>query len=256
VRAYDIDQEDKLHFLVMEYIEGADLAKLVREHGRLPVPLATEYICQAALGLQHAHENGLVHRDIKPQNLLLSAQALVKITDFGIARFVTETDLGEPITVTANGDWHLTATGAFLGTPAYMAPEQAYDAGHADIRADIFGLGCTLFYLLTCQSPYPGRTLNEKLAAWQGAPTPVCALRPDVPPGLGDVLARALARQPADRYQTPAELYEGLRPFITSPEGPNSRAIASEALSSGQGGRNPSEPVTTIDYLPPGSRME
>src|SRR5262249_10509128 len=151
VLAYDVDHDDYLHFLVMEYLEGPDLSKVVRERGPLPVALACEYVCQAAIGLQHAHEKGLVHRDIKPTNLMLTrpspgGKAVVKIPDFGLARFVfefdevrfvTEADLGRAITVTAKGDWHLTATGTCLGTPAYMAPEQAYDAGRADIRADI-----------------------------------------------------------------------------------------------------------------------
>jgi serine/threonine protein kinase len=261
VRAYDFGQEGELHFLIMEYVEGADLSKLVRERGPLPVALACEYVCQAALGLNHAHENGLVHRDIKPQNLILTrtgpgGQAVVKITDFGLARFVTETDLSGPITVTADGNWHLTATGAFLGTPAYMAPEQAYDAGRVDIRADIFSLGCTLFYLLTRSSPYPGRTLKEKLTAWRGAPTPVCALRPEVPPGLADVLARAMVREPAGRYPTPAELVAALRPFVAWPENPSPPAFPSEVLSSGQGPGSSGASATTIDYLPPGSGME
>jgi serine/threonine protein kinase len=232
VRAYDVDQVGGRHFLVMEYIEGADLSKVVRERGPLPVVLACEYVYQAAIGLQHAHQEiGLVHRDIKPRNLMLTAaspgrKAVVKITDFGLVRFiiplederfVAETDLDGAITIKANGDWHLTATGVWVGTPAYMAPEQAYDPRRTDIRADIFALGCTLFYLLTRQSPYPARTLLEKLAAWSGAPTPVCALRPEVPPGLAEVIARTLAREPADRHQTPAELAAALLPFVAGP---------------------------------------
>jgi serine/threonine protein kinase len=225
VRGYDVDCADNMHFLVLEYVDGGDLSKLVGKCGPLPVAKACNYAWQAAQGLQGAHQQGLVHRDIKPQNLLLGCNDLgehtvVKISDFGLARFFDDTDLGGPRMVTAAGDLRLTDTGIFLGTLNYMAPEQAYDAKSADIRADIFSLGCTLFYLLTGRSPFPGRTLPEKLAAWRAAPTPVCSLRPDVPPGIADTLTRTLVHEAAGRYQTPAELAVALTPFASGPGSP------------------------------------
>jgi serine/threonine protein kinase len=261
VRAYDVAQDGPLHFIVMEYVEGADLSRVVQESGPLPVAQACDYAWQAALGLQHAFERGVVHRDVKPHNLMLTpkgtgGQAVVKITDFGIARFRTEAALDGAITITATGDWHLTATGQFVGTPAYMAPEQYYHASHADTRADIFGLGCTLFYLLTRRSPFPGRTLKEKLAAWQLPPTPVCTLRPEVPAALADVLARALAREPSARQQTPAELAAALVPFASGREGPSPPPPVSKAPSSGQSQGGPGRLASTVDEVPTGPYIE
>src|SRR5262249_408698 len=150
VLALDADQIGGTHYLVMEYVEGAaDLARLVKTSGPLPVEQACEYIRQAALGLQHAHERGLVHRDIKPANLLLTADAkTVNILDMGLAR------LDHP---PADGDRSstLTAEGAVMGTPDYLAPEQALGAHTVDIRADLYSLGCTFYYLLTGRVPFP-----------------------------------------------------------------------------------------------------
>jgi serine/threonine protein kinase len=144
VIAFEVNQIGETHFLAMEYMDGIDLAKLVQQSGPLSIPNACEYVRQAALGLQHAHEKGLVHRDIKPGNLIVSRPnpqepPVVKILDFGLARFESESTQAE----------RLTQLGTIVGTVAYIAPEQAQNARTADIRADIFSLGCTLFYLLT-----------------------------------------------------------------------------------------------------------
>ncbi len=206
VTAHDADQAGDTHFLVMEYVEGTDLRKLVKQRGPLPVAEACEYVRQAALGLQHAHERGLVHRDIKPANLLLTAQnPTVKILDMGLARLH---QAGEQTA----GD--LTKEGAVMGTPDYMAPEQARESHTVDIRADLYSLGCTLFYLLTGQPPFPGGTLGQKICKHQLEPPPALEeRRPGLPPALGALLRRLLAKKPEERYQTPAEVVLALEPF-------------------------------------------
>ncbi len=147
VTAHDAEQAGDLHFLVMEYVEGTDLARVVAERGPLPVGEACDYVRQAAMGLQHAHEHGMIHRDIKPHNLMLTPQGTVKMLDFGLARLA-----GEAGSQPGGG----TAQGTVLGTVDYMAPEQADDAHQADIRSDIYSLGCTLYHLLS------GRPLSPR----------------------------------------------------------------------------------------------
>src|SRR5262249_24459836 len=148
VTAYDADQAGGLHFLVMEYVEGKSLADVVQERGPLLVSEACEYVCQAALGLQHAHERSMVHRDVKPQNLMVTPAGMVKILDFGLARFACTP--GEPAASAAGSGAAapatpgLTTPGTVMGTADYVAPEQIADARAADIRADIYALGCTL----------------------------------------------------------------------------------------------------------------
>jgi serine/threonine protein kinase len=205
----DADEANGRPYLVMDLIEGKDLSRLVKEKGPFSPHDAAEYARQAALGLQHAYERGVVHRDIKPGNLLLSFAGsdkapLVKILDFGLARFESEQ---------ANAA-RLTQIGNIVGTIDYIAPEQAQDAVNADTRADIYGLGCTLYYLLTGKPPFPGNTVVEKIGArLTGEPPRVRDARPDTPPGLADVLLKMMARDPAQRYQTPAEVAEALAPF-------------------------------------------
>jgi tRNA A-37 threonylcarbamoyl transferase component Bud32 len=199
VRALDADEVGGTHLLVMEYVEGTDLAKLVKQNGPLPVARACDHVRQAALGLQHAHERGLVHRDIKPSNLLLAASGnLVKVLDFGLARLEPATDVETSST--------LTGEGTVMGTADYLAPEQSLDARSADVRADLYSLGCTLYFLLTGTPPFPGGTLGQKIARHLAAePDPVERLRPGVPPALAEVVRKLMAKRPEDRYQTPAE---------------------------------------------------
>jgi serine/threonine protein kinase len=202
VGAYDAETAGKLHFLVMEYVEGITLAWLVKERGRLPIDEACEYIRQAALGLQHAHERGLVHRDLKPDNLIRCSDGTVKILDFGLAA------------LTAEGGGGLTEANVVMGTPDYMAPEQAEDSHSADIRADLYSLGCTLYFLLRGKPPYPAPTPLLKVLAHRDKPVPsLRGARPDVPPGLARALERLLAKRPEDRYQTPGEVAAALAPF-------------------------------------------
>jgi serine/threonine protein kinase len=202
VTAYDADTAGELHFLVMEYVEGITLAWLVKERGPLPIDEACDYVRQATLGLQHAHDRGLVHRDIKPDNLIRCSAGTVKILDFGLAALTAESGGG------------LTEANVVMGTPEYTAPEQAEDSHHADIRADLYSLGCTLCYLLTGEPPYPAPTPMLKVLVHRDRPVPsLRRARPDVPPELARVLERLLAKRPEDRYQTPRELAAALAPF-------------------------------------------
>lgn len=213
VAAYDANDIGGRYFLAMEFIEGTDLAKIVKKSGPLPVGQACEYVRQAALGLQHAFERAVVHRDIKPGNLLVTrtppgTPPQVKILDFGLARFESE--------YTASG--RLTQTGTLLGTVDFMAPEQIENAQAVDVRADIFSLGCTLYYLLTGRPPFGGDTLVEKVSMRLiGQPPQVRALRPEVPVDLEDVLLKMMARDPVWRFQTPNEVAAALQAFLALP---------------------------------------
>src|SRR5580704_16448980 len=171
VAAYDADEANGTHFLVMEYVEGSDLSALVKKDGPLPVAKAVGYILQAARGLEFAHGEGVVHRDIKPANLLLDNKGTVKILDMGLARIEGGGD--------AATQAELTGTGAVLGTVDYMAPEQALSTKHVDGRADIYSLGCSLYYLVTGHAAYDGDSLMAKLLAHREQPIP--SLGPDVP---------------------------------------------------------------------------
>jgi serine/threonine protein kinase len=206
VLAYDADETGGTHLLVMELVEGAtDLSRLVKKNGPLPVPQACDCIRQAALGLQHICKRGLVHRDIKPHNLLLAGDGkTVKILDMGLAR------LNDP---SSDEDKSSTVTkeGVVMGTPDYIAPEQALESHTVDIRADLYSLGCTFYYLLTERVPFPGGSLGAKLIRHQmDEPTPVEQLRPEVPPVVAAVVRKLMAKDPKARYQTPAEVAAAL----------------------------------------------
>jgi len=205
VRAMDANQHDKTHYLVMEYVDGVDLSELVHRIGPLSVADACELVRQAAIGLQHAHEHDLVHRDIKPSNLMLTKQGQVKILDLGLARLHTE-NIGE-----------LTSAGQLMGTIDYMAPEQTGDSHDVDIRADIYGLGATLFKLLCDRAPYAEKrfdTAIKRLKALATQPVPsIQELRAEIPADLDTVVKKMLAKEAADRYATPQQLVDALQPF-------------------------------------------
>jgi serine/threonine protein kinase len=209
VVAHDASESDGIQFLVMEYIEGHDLSRQVRDDGPLPVDLALELMQQVAEGLQYAHDQGVVHRDIKPHNLLVAEDEdggrQVKVLDLGLARFDTYVD----DTTDAATHVAMTATGVIMGTVDYMSPEQALNSHYADARSDIYSLGCTLHFLLTGRGVYSGETLMEKLVAHREQPIPDLPV-PGIAKGTNAVFRKLIAKDPANRYQTMAEVVEDL----------------------------------------------
>jgi serine/threonine protein kinase len=211
VTALDAAPIGDSYVLVMEYVEGTTLSKLLQDRGVPPIRHTCDWVRQAALGLHHAHEQGLIHRDIKPSNLLLTDhERLVKVMDLGLARL----DLLEE---RPPEDEPLTASGVVIGTPDYMAPEQAISPRSADARSDIYSLGCTLYHLLTGRPPFPGGSFTQKLL-WhqQLEPADPSRLRPSLPPGLLRVLARMTAKAPENRYSTAAEAAADLEFFCST----------------------------------------
>ncbi len=222
VTAFDADEAKGTHFLVMEYVEGDDLSQLVKKHGPMSVEQAIECIIQAARGLTHAHAEGVIHRDIKPANLLLDKHGTVKILDMGLARL--ESGLSDAGGIAASG---LTQSGTIMGTVDYMSPEQAEDTRHADARADIYALGCSLYYLLTGHAVYGGETMMKKLLAHRESPIPdlsgewgvrsgeqhhreVCSTPHSSLATLNSVFHKMIAKKPADRYQSMTEVIADL----------------------------------------------
>ena len=209
VTAHDADEADGIHFLVMECVDGQDLASLVKQQGPLDAARAVDYTLQAAVGLEYAHQHGIVHRDIKPANILLSNDGAIKILDMGLAR----------IEGAKTNDDALTATGQVMGTLDFMSPEQALDTRNVDGRTDVYSLGCTLFYLLTGQAPYDGDTMTKKILAHREEPIP--SLRdacPDVPESLDTIYQTMLLKDPADRQASMAEVIEQLTACDVTPQ--------------------------------------
>jgi hypothetical protein len=222
VTVFHTDLNGPWPYLAMEFVPGIDLFRLVNQAGRLSIEDACTYIRQAAQGLQHAFEQGMVHRDIKPANLMVSPSPLeaaasrrpllVKILDMGLARVTAP---GE----SADSGSSLTQAGEFLGTPDYIAPEQAEDSRTADIRSDLYSLGGSLYFLLTGEVPYPGTNMVQKLRRQITEPPPsAAARRPEVPAALDSLVRKLMAATPADRYQTPAELIDALDAFLRQPD--------------------------------------
>jgi hypothetical protein len=207
VTAYHASRLGDSLVLAMEYVPGLDLARLVKARGPMPVGFACFCARQVAVGLQHAHEQGLVHRDIKPGNLMFAREAdkaIVKILDFGLAKVAREERV----------DGGLTEEQQALGTPEYMAPEQILDASSADIRADIYSLGCTLYFLLSGRPPYQASSLYDLYQAHISRDAePLDAVRPVVPAALAALVAKMMAKDPAQRFQTPEEVVRALEPF-------------------------------------------
>jgi serine/threonine protein kinase/DNA-binding response OmpR family regulator len=202
VMAYDADEAEAGPFLIMEFVDGRDLSSEVQKNGPLPAQTALDVLVQSARGLQYAHERGLVHRDIKPANLLRDRSGVVKVADLGLARFSSR---GK------EGSSSITQAGAIVGTMDYMSPEQAMDSGNVDHRADVYSLGCTLYYLLTAQPPYTGNSLMALLLKHSAGTIPsLCAARPDLPAELDALFQKMVAKQPEDRQQSMAEVIAAL----------------------------------------------
>jgi serine/threonine-protein kinase len=225
VRAYDVDNEGETHFFVMEYVEGQDLQALVKSRGPLEYHVAAEYIRQAAAGLAHAHGAGLIHRDIKPANLLVDRSNVVKVLDLGLARFSED----DHASLTLKYDENV------LGTADYLAPEQARDSHNIDARADIYSLGCSLYYLLTGHPPFTEGTLPQRLMQHQTSPPPsVYKDRPDAPEDLVAISMKMMAKKPADRQQSAAAVAEDLAAWLTAHGIATESGVAGGSGSSGR----------------------
>lgn len=215
VIAHDAAEDQGRWFLVMEYVEGMDLADLVARDGVMPVQRACAIVREVALGLQHAFELGMVHRDIKPANIMIADPKpgsppddppRVKILDFGLARI----EDGE----NPSNSYSVTREGCVVGTPEFMSPEQATNSRMVDCRSDIYSLGCTLHYLLSGQPPFQAESAVEIFTRHLNeVPEPLDRLRPGIPVVLSEIVSRMLAKRPADRFSTPAEVAAALAPF-------------------------------------------
>jgi serine/threonine-protein kinase len=248
VRAYDAAEARGLFFLIMEFVDGVDLSARTARDGPVPIVLACDIIRQAALGLQYAHEHGLIHRDIKPSNLLITRSGTVKILDLGLARLtgaIHRELAGPPNASDASG---------LAGTPDYMAPETAQDHRCADIRSDLYSLGCTFYFLLTGQAPFPGGGWPEKLLRHQldSAPSAV-VLCPDVSEEIAGLLQRLMDKDPAGRPQTPAELAAELEAWLAAHAG-SADHIPAVLTAPTDGSSTPTMNLRSATPTPPRSR--
>jgi len=253
VRAFDLDTSGSIHFIAMEYVDGIDLHGKVKQEGPLPLRQAVDYIRQAALGLQHAHEEGLVHRDIKPANLILDGRGTVKILDLGLAFAKGEDDAS---LTQEHGE-------KVLGTADYLSPEQAKDSHKADARSDIYALGCTFHYLLTGRPPFAKGTLAERIQAHLRNPPPnLLDERPDTPPALVELFFRMLEKHPDARPQTAGDVATTLAAWLAANDGagpqgraePTRRPPPRRAPGSGvAGGRGPGGSGITAPPRAPGN---
>ena len=208
VRTHDIDQDGNLHFIVMEYVDGSNLLEIVKKFGPMDCGRAAHYTKQVAIGLDFAFKSGVIHRDVKPGNILIDRKGLARVLDLGLARFFN--DQSDMLTVKYDDK-------IVLGTADYVAPEQVANSHAVDVRADVYALGATLYFLLAGHPPFPTGTVSQKLL-WHRTkePTPIRQLRPEVPEGLAAILAKMMAKDPAVRYQSPAEIVNAITPWITS----------------------------------------
>ena len=238
VTAFDADKDEKTFFLVMEFVDGQDMAAIVEADGPLPVAVAVDYIIQTARGLEYAHGEGIVHRDIKPHNLLVTSDGTVKLLDLGLVSLKTDDKKTE-------SSESLTANNQIIGTVDYMSPEQAEDVHHVDLRADIYSLGCTLYRILTNKPPFSGKNAIQKLMAHRTHPIPsLRAERSDVPELLDRAFRRMVAKRPEDRYQSMGEVIESMETCTL--------ALISVGSSTGQvpgltGTSNGVEVTSTVD---------
>jgi len=233
VRAHDIACEAGIHYLVMEYIDGPSLKDFIEKNGPVPPAQAARYIHQTIDGLDHAHQHGLLHRDIKPANLMLDKKGNIKILDMGLVKFFEQID----DTLTRD-----LSKGAVLGTADYLSPEQALSCHDVDIRSDIYSLGATFYTLLNGQPPFHGSKLTQKLIDHQiKEPPPLHELRPEIPLELCALVRKMMAKKPQDRHQTPAEVRDALKPWLTYASKPlvaaesGSRKMAAPAASRARG---------------------
>ena len=205
VRMYDIDNDKDTHYMVMEHVDGADMQTLVRKHGPLPFAVAADYIAQSARGLHHAHEAGLIHRDVKPANILINKKGDVKVLDLGLALFAEEADAS--LTMEFNDK--------VLGTADYLPPEQAINSHKIDSRADMYGLGCTLYFLLTGHAPFPDGSISSRIIKHQNSmPPDIRQDRPDCPGELDGICVKMMQKDPRFRYRDCLQVAELLETWL------------------------------------------
>jgi len=225
VRVFDIDNFNGTHFMVMEFVQGRDLQEMVKAEGPLEFRTIADYMIQAAEGLAHAHQRGLIHRDIKPANLLLDREGVVKILDMGLALF--SEDEAASLTIAHNEN--------VLGTADYLSPEQAINSHNVDTRADLYSLGCTMYYLLTGHPPFPDGTLAQRIAKHQSAmPTRIRQERPECPEELADICWKMLQKKQDQRYQSAREVADALHGWLAGAEtGAAAEKVAAEKVAAG-----------------------
>jgi eukaryotic-like serine/threonine-protein kinase len=241
VSVFDTGSDDGVHYIVMEHVEGRTLADIIREEGALPPARAAEIAVDVCRALSSAHEKGMVHRDVKPGNVLLTPDGGVKVADFGIARVAS----GEP----------LTATGSVMGTASYLSPEQARGAS-IDARSDIYSLGCVLYEMLTGQTPFAGDTpVSIAYKHVEEQPTAPTLVNPAVPEGLEAVVTKAMAKDPADRFQSATQMARDLREAA-----PAASAEPAEVMPTGERTAilpvSPEGPASTAPLPLPASREQ
>lgn len=210
VRAFDMGCDDGVHFMVMEYVDGVNLERLITKNYKevgLPLSRAVHYVIETALALQHAHEIGWVHRDIKPANILVDRQGCVKLLDLGLSRLFE----GDTDQLTMKFD-----EGSVLGTADYIAPEQALNVSAADIRSDLYGLGCTFYFLLAGRPPFHKGSVAQKLVWHQTKyPDHIHIIRPDIPEEINQIIFKMIAKKPDDRFSEPMDVVNVLSQYIT-----------------------------------------
>lgn len=249
VRAFDIDEDNQLHFLVMEFVDGSSFYDIVKKHGPMDPTRAAHYLHQAAIGLDYANQvAGIVHRDIKPGNILVDRLGVVKILDMGLARFFND----ESDVLTRKYDESV------LGTADYLAPEQAIDSHSVDIRADIYSLGATFYFVLAGKPPFPDGTVPQKLIWHQSKnPTSLHEVRPGLPPELVRIIEKMMKKDKNERYTTPAELAEALMPLTSEPIPPPPEAEMPQLSLAAMAGVSamPANPRAVAARLPGGVRV-
>ncbi|MBN9119839.1 MAG: protein kinase [Planctomycetes bacterium] len=216
IQIYDIGEDGGQHFFSMEFVQGQSLMDLVKKEGKLPADVAVGYVLQAARGLRYGHRQGMVHRDIKPDNLMLNTEGVVKVADLGLVKLPgLEARNEEAEESSVPRDPNLTRAGAVMGTPAYMSPEQSTDSATVDGRADIYSLGCTLYVLITGRPPFEGKTALEIISKHQTEPiVPPEVVVKRVPKALSAILLKMMAKKPGDRYQSMDEVIAALEGFL------------------------------------------
>ena len=217
VRIYDFGESNGRYYLVMEFIEGKTIGTLISEQGQIAPVAAARLVRQVALGLEHAHRKGLIHRDVNPYNILVTRDGTAKLADLGLAIDLAEED-------------HVTREGATVGTFDYVAPEQARHSHSADIRSDIYSLGCSIYHMCAGQVPFPGPSLPEKLFAHQALePTPLNQLVAGLPDGLGEIINRMMRKSPDERFATPMQVVQALDRYVDEPSLTTNRDLVSSS---------------------------